>query len=58
MLGDIILALLELLFTVLLIYAISLFGEHASIIAISGIAIVFFGSIITIIYQKKHDKKL
>jgi O-antigen/teichoic acid export membrane protein len=58
MLGDIILALLELLFTVLLIYAISLFGEHASLIAVSGIIIVFFGSILTIIYQKKHGKKL
>ena len=58
MLGDIILALLELLFTVLLIYMLSLFGEQASLIAVSGIIIVFFGSIITIIYQKKHGKKL
>ena len=53
---EIIAVLVELLFTVLLIYALSAFGEYASIIAVCGIAIVFFGSIMMIIYQKRHGK--
>ena len=55
---DIILGVLELLFTALLIYLISLSEEYASLIAISGIAIVLFGSVLMIIYQKKHGKKI